>query len=283
MPRKKNITTEDYNKVFPQRLRKAMQLHGETQAEVGDAIGKTRQAVGYYADGSSSPDWETLAKIAKHLGVSTDWLLGLSNTPAIDDKARSACDFLGLSLDSARFLYKNKQNRPIIDAINFLLEEKELVIDISNYFAAFTLKQLNKKPYIYIPLEAKPTPNLSAVAFAALIEALPKHKDTFKERFRSDDNFMQQTVFGYLKRNVDLNKCSKIIKYYETDWEEVALENEAFYGTEEYREAVDWLTEQIAEQDAIEEFEHEEHAQYEAVCNFLFALNQGSKNHDESE
>lgn len=78
MSRKPNLTGDEYNKVFPQRLREIMRSKNITQKDLAAEIGKTRQAVSYYMDGSSGPDWETLAKIASFLGVSSDYLLGLS-------------------------------------------------------------------------------------------------------------------------------------------------------------------------------------------------------------
>ena len=78
MSRKPNSTGEEYNKVFPQRLREIMRSKNITQKDLAAEIGKTRQAVSYYMDGSSGPDWQTLARIASFLGVSSDYLLGLS-------------------------------------------------------------------------------------------------------------------------------------------------------------------------------------------------------------
>ena len=74
-----------------------MATKGVTQQALGDSIGKTRQAIGYYVDGSSSPDWETLATIAATLDVSADYLLGLSDAKSLDIEVRQVCDFTELS------------------------------------------------------------------------------------------------------------------------------------------------------------------------------------------
>ena len=86
MSRKPNLTGEEYNKVFPQRLREIMRSKNITQKDLAVEISKTRQAVSYYMDGSSGPDWETLAKIASFLGVSSDYLLGLSERKESTEK-----------------------------------------------------------------------------------------------------------------------------------------------------------------------------------------------------
>lgn len=127
MPRKKSTNTEAYNKDFPRRLREVMQEKGETQQIVGDAIGKTRQAVGYYADGSSSPDWETIVKIAKHFGVSTDYLLGLTDQPTLNTEIRAICDYTGLSersiqeLNYCKSVFKEHVTNIIADLIDAIL------------------------------------------------------------------------------------------------------------------------------------------------------------------
>lgn len=92
MARKQRIHPENYDKVFPTRLRELMK--GKTQQDLAIYLGKTRQAISYYLDGSSSPDWETLAKIASFFGVSSDYLIGLSQDP---NRVPSAVDTIGLS------------------------------------------------------------------------------------------------------------------------------------------------------------------------------------------
>ena len=97
MPRKKENKPEAYYDTFPTMLRKIMVEQGKTQQDVAEAIEKTRQAVGYYCDGSSSPDWKTLVRLAQHFGVSTDYLLGLSNVSSTKPEIKDVCKYTGLS------------------------------------------------------------------------------------------------------------------------------------------------------------------------------------------
>lgn len=98
MPRKRTITNSDaYNKPFPKNLRTLMDRNKITQQELADALGVQRQTISYYWDGSSSPNWEGIANIAKFFSVSADWLLGLTDVPSPDANMRSACAFTGLS------------------------------------------------------------------------------------------------------------------------------------------------------------------------------------------
>lgn len=104
MARKKNEpTAAAYNSAFPRTLRALMEnrVPSVTQSELGKAIGKTRQAVGYYSDGSSSPDWDTLVKIADFFNVSVDYLLGRTEAMSTDCNLRSAMEYTGLSEPAA--------------------------------------------------------------------------------------------------------------------------------------------------------------------------------------
>lgn len=97
MPRKREQKAEDFTGAFPSRLREIMRVQNKTQQDVATAIGKTRQAIGYYADGSSSPDWKTIIKLALYFEVSTDWLLGITNVKSSDEDIKRVCDYTGLS------------------------------------------------------------------------------------------------------------------------------------------------------------------------------------------
>ena len=67
-----------YSEVFPTRLKKARENYGYTQEELACEIGISRSTIANYEKGFREPDFETLAIIAHHLGVTSDWLIGLS-------------------------------------------------------------------------------------------------------------------------------------------------------------------------------------------------------------
>lgn len=97
MPRKRKEQPDNFNKAFPTAMRKLMEQKGTTQNELADYLQKTRQSVSYYCDGSSSPDWETIAKIADFFDVSTDYLLGRTEDPS---RRPCAADELGLTAEA---------------------------------------------------------------------------------------------------------------------------------------------------------------------------------------
>ncbi len=82
MPRTQKTKPEGYDKAFPRSLRDLLDTSGTTKKDLAAHLNKSGQAISYYCDGTSSPDWETIVEIAKFFSVSTDYLLGLTGDPA---------------------------------------------------------------------------------------------------------------------------------------------------------------------------------------------------------
>lgn len=57
-----------------ERIKSLRLAHDETQADLGSAIGVTPMAVSKYESGASVPSDDTKVKIARHYGVSVEWL-----------------------------------------------------------------------------------------------------------------------------------------------------------------------------------------------------------------
>ena len=60
------------------QLRKEKQL---TQSELGEKINVTKVSISGYESGNRTPDTDTLQKLADFFEVSTDYLLGRTDTP----------------------------------------------------------------------------------------------------------------------------------------------------------------------------------------------------------
>lgn len=63
--------------MFADRLKQARKAKGYSQAEVSRQLGVTQQAVGKWETGRSTPDPQTVARLAEFLGTTADVLLGL--------------------------------------------------------------------------------------------------------------------------------------------------------------------------------------------------------------
>lgn len=86
-----------YNDPLPRRLRELVEQNGITFESLADAIGTTRQTVGNWQTGKTVPDAISLRKIAGFFGVTTDYLLGLTDARTAEKDLRSAVDIAGLS------------------------------------------------------------------------------------------------------------------------------------------------------------------------------------------
>lgn len=86
-----------YNDPLPKRLRELVEQQGITFESLADAVGTTRQTVGNWQTGKTIPDAISLRKIAGFFGVTTDYLLGLTDAQTAEKELRSAVDIAGLS------------------------------------------------------------------------------------------------------------------------------------------------------------------------------------------
>ena len=79
--------------MFAERLKQARKLKRYSQAEISQLLGVTQQAVGKWETGRSTPDPQTIARLAEILGTTADVLLGLQqdaeNSPVVGRNAFS--------------------------------------------------------------------------------------------------------------------------------------------------------------------------------------------------
>jgi len=65
--------------LFAKRFKKLRKEKRLTQTEMGEAIGKTKGAVGHYECGDREPPLEALYSISNYFGVSIDYLMGITD------------------------------------------------------------------------------------------------------------------------------------------------------------------------------------------------------------
>lgn len=80
------------------RLAQAREKRGLTQLELAQELEIGDQQIWRYENGKTTPDGDTVARIAKYLNVSTDYLLGVTDFPVpyidakLTEKERTALD-----------------------------------------------------------------------------------------------------------------------------------------------------------------------------------------------
>ena len=79
---------------FPGRLRTARELRGESQAALAQATGLPATSISHFEGGTRKPSFDNLKRLADHLRVSADYLLGrtdnIEGTESSDMLARHA-------------------------------------------------------------------------------------------------------------------------------------------------------------------------------------------------
>lgn len=66
--------------MFSERIIRLRKETNMTQSELAKKLGIPRTTYSNYENGNRQPDYETLQKIANYFGVSSDYLIGMSDT-----------------------------------------------------------------------------------------------------------------------------------------------------------------------------------------------------------
>lgn len=104
--------------LFAERFKQLRETTGKTQVVIANDLGVKPQTISYYANGRE-PSYDMLAKIAEYFNVTTDYLIGLTNSPA---RIPSAADDLGLSQEAIENLREMKKWDVIaLDTVNHIL------------------------------------------------------------------------------------------------------------------------------------------------------------------
>lgn len=98
------------------RLREVRKKAHLTMKELGKVIGVAESTISQYETGKRQPDYETLLKLGEFFGVSTDYLLGICDSPV------SARDTLLKMVDETDDL---DELLAILDLVNKKLQERK--------------------------------------------------------------------------------------------------------------------------------------------------------------
>lgn len=137
MGRKKNSTSEMNvaEKQAAPLARRLSELIGDGN-KLKDYLGVSAQAINQYRVGIARPSLENLCKIAKFYGVSTDYLLGLTDTPSINPQIQIAHKVTGLSENAIYQLSRLATVANGNKAINTLLGNPKFY-NFASYLATF--------------------------------------------------------------------------------------------------------------------------------------------------
>lgn len=92
-----------------------------SQQELSRIIGTSKSTIGLYETGETLPNAENIKKLAEYFGVSSDYLLGLSDVPTTDTTIQAICNRTGLSDDFVSWLSSHKDYAPQIEKLSRLM------------------------------------------------------------------------------------------------------------------------------------------------------------------
>lgn len=108
-----------------QDIRKA---RGESQAELGKALGIHREVIKTWEAGTRQIKAPDLIALADHFNCTIDFLVGRSDNPTRDKNVQEICEYTGLSQWSIDVLHtckKDSERKEYIETINALLEDED--------------------------------------------------------------------------------------------------------------------------------------------------------------
>ncbi len=112
------------------RIKECREYVKETQNDIAKVLSCSRQIVSYYENGKRMPNTTDLYLLSEHFGVSTDYLLGLSDVQTTNTDTKAICEATGLSEISVEFLkWCISDAAPFslttfLPAINFFIESQ---------------------------------------------------------------------------------------------------------------------------------------------------------------
>ena len=143
----------DYMDNVSKRIVSLREEKGETQQELANAIGITRQSLSRYEIAARTVSVEVLGALAQHFNVSADYLLGLSDVRSTEQDIQTACEVTGLSEETITKLKANTPTAWAVDVLacsyvstqddNFVKREVSPLNLISQYlFSAFASEDI---------------------------------------------------------------------------------------------------------------------------------------------
>lgn len=202
--------------IFGHRLEQLLSEKGISQGEFAEAVNCSRQSINFYILGKRNPDITLAGKMAEYLGVSCDYLVGLSDIRE-DKNANLTADQLGLTDDTMKFfaglqlLATGKTNfmKKDYEAIGFDYEKEIIPYNMAQ--GKSTLKILNDL--------------ISHERFGILLQYIKRYKDIAggNDTMAILQDFMVQlespltgTIYGGKEENLDMMKefCLHIVSKY---------------------------------------------------------------------
>ncbi len=131
---------EQAKDIFGKRLLEIRESKGESQQELADSIGITRQSLSRYELGERTANIDLLKKIAAHYNVCADYLLGLTDNKTTNTDLQAVCGYTGLNEEAVEGIIKNncphrypKDYKLRLEILNIILSNRDFWGIITEY------------------------------------------------------------------------------------------------------------------------------------------------------
>ena len=224
---KRTETFYPFFDIFPSRLRESIERSGfKSNSEFAKKIGVTPQSVTKWTLGNGMPGVNTICDIAKVLGVSVDYLLGLTDGRKTDDDLKAVIDYTGLAEDTVLFLNEQKRETDTQSRV----EKKKT----NNYLAEFIDKLVvgdNSSTIVNILTNLQ---DLAKSEWHLYDRAIKNYKALEKELAESKDNtsIYGEAEYRMKMDSVDLHTTRRETSAFLFEFEELAREIAKSYSRE---------------------------------------------------
>ena len=131
----KNAGDDKTRVIFSTRLEQLLIDNNLTQQEFSKKIDSSTGAVSTYINALKCPSISTLQRISKEFNISADYLLGLTDTPTLDENIQMISKYTGLSQRTIEYLKKLKSGETTVTQHFYILIRQHLFHQsISTYF-----------------------------------------------------------------------------------------------------------------------------------------------------
>lgn len=264
----KIIVLKGAGNIFAVRLKELMLQNKKKQSDLSELLNVTRQSIGQYCEGISLPPADKIVMIAKYFNVSTDYLLGISDTKTTDADLKAVCKYTGLTEEAVKILNQNISNKLFGYALNYIIHDNNFFRELFNYTCVSAIYEIiQQSEYRLIP--QKITSYCKDFFFARIIEKIPLLRSAFIEELKEDKSKAKMLCIEYLKQYVDLEECENFIindEYAEITSQAQELLNDIDYVREQEEH------DRICEEEARREMEEDNERamkKYDIIRKFL--------------
>ena len=269
------MTGTDTTKCFADRLQDLIADSGKDVKTLASEIGVSSGALSKYQNDKGEPGITALYKIAKYFGVTSDYLIGISDNKKVENA--DIGNETGLSDEAIDTLKSKRGNQMYGIALSYLIVEHNCLNYLVNYLFEFVISETQHTIFKFVPLKRPPLKYYRDISFSILIRNLPTIYEQTKQIFISDKNKMDILIKEYLGKNADLKRCKEYVN--DDEWFKYTMppeinEPDIDYEYQQYEEVLfedEWMDEE-EEADLfkeLQEFQDNKRAAIESLLAFL--------------